>query len=336
MDGPGGDRGPGAGVTGSTEEVGGGEAGGNQARTPVGQVEVEAWLRHLADGRQLSPNTVTAYRRDLTDFSRFVTDHFGTPEWRWEELDRFTVRAFMGHGRRRGWSKRTLGRKLSGVRSFFTHLEREGVVEGNPASTVRAPRADRSLPAHVPEPGIEALFDVAEVRAAQNTLEGTRTLLALELLYGSGLRLSELHGLDLERLDGVNEEVRVMGKGRKERIVPVTRRAVTALRRYEPRREETGARSGRGPLLVNEGGQRLSRRSIQRAVSRVLDAAGAPDGASTHSLRHSFATHLLDGGADLVSVRELLGHVSLSTTRIYTHTSRERLREIYRNTHPRS
>lgn len=298
--------------------------------------EVGRWLRHLADGRQLSPNTVAAYRRDLVDFQHFLTDHFGTPEWQWEELDRFAVRAFMGHGRRRGWSKRTLGRKLSGVRSFFRFLEREGVVEGNPAGTVRAPRADRTLPAHVAGPGIEALFEGAEARAAENTLAGTRTLLVLELLYGSGLRLSELHGLDLERLDGVNEEVRVMGKGRKERIVPLTRRAITALRRYEPRRRETGAPSTRGPLLVNPQGARLSRRSIQRAVAEALEAAGAGDGTSAHSLRHSFATHLLDGGADLVSVRELLGHVSLSTTRIYTHTSRERLREVYREAHPRS
>lgn len=298
--------------------------------------EVQEWLRHLADERQVSPNTVRAYRSDLEGLVDFLTGYFGTPEWAWTDVDRLTLRAFAGHGRRMGWAKRTIGRKLSGVRGFFAFLHREGTLPTNPARTLRAPRADRTLPAHVTTPGIEGLFDVAEARAADNTLQSTRSLLILELLYGSGLRLSEVHGLDLPRLDLVNDEVRVMGKGQKERLVPLTRRSITALRRYEPRRAETGVAANRGPLLVNPSGERLSRRSIQRSVRGLLEAAGADTGTSTHSLRHSFATHLLDGGADLMSVKELLGHVSLSTTRIYTHTSRERLREVYRQAHPRS
>ncbi|MEJ2542350.1 MAG: tyrosine-type recombinase/integrase, partial [Gemmatimonadota bacterium] len=182
-----------------------------------------------------------------------------------------------------------------------------------------------------------ALFRVAELRARETTLEGTRSVLILELLYGSGLRLAELHGLDLQAVDVAGRQVKVRGKGRKERIVPVTSRTLTALRRYEPRRGEV---SGKGPdgdaLLLSRTGRRLSRRSIQRTVSRLLDTAGKGEGLSTHSLRHSFATHLLEEGADLMAVKELLGHASLSTTRIYTHTTTERLKRVYRQAHPRA
>lgn len=296
----------------------------------------ELFLRHLADERQLSANTVTAYRRDLADLAVFLTDYYGTPDWSWDHVDRMALRGFLGWGQRRGLARRTLARKLSGVRTFLHFLHGEGGIEVNAARSLRAPRAERILPEHLGHAGVGALFDLAEARAAENTLAGTRSLVVLEFLYGSGLRLAELHGLDVEAIDGVSEQVRVLGKGRKERIVPLTGAAVMALRRYEPRRLETGASSRRGPLLVNPSGARLSRRSIQKAVRDLLEAAGQGETHSVHSLRHSFATHLLDGGADLMSVKELLGHVSLSTTRIYTHTSRERLRQIYRDAHPRS
>lgn len=294
------------------------------------------FLRHLADERQLSPNTVRAYERDLGDLAEFLTGYYGTPDWRWSHVDRLTLRSFMGWGKRRGLARRTLARKLSAVRTFFRFLHLEGSLERNPARAIRGPRGGRRLPGHLAEAGIGRVFAIAEADAAENTLKGTRTLLILELLYGSGLRLAELHGLDLGALDRVGDQVRVLGKGRKERIVPVTTPALTALRRYEPRREETGAPSGRGPLLVNPKGERLSRRSVQSSVRELLERAGESDGVSVHSLRHSFATHMLDGGADLMAVKELLGHVSLSTTQIYTHTSKERLRSVYRNAHPRS
>ncbi|TVP58663.1 MAG: tyrosine recombinase XerC [Gemmatimonadales bacterium] len=242
----------------------------------------------------------------------------------------------MGWGTRKGLARRTLARKLSGVRTFFRFLHMEGQVDGNPARALRAPRKERHLPGHLGRGGIDRVFALAESEAAENTLKGTRTLLALELLYGSGLRLAELHGLDVGRIDPVGEQARVMGKGRKERIVPLTGSSIVALRRYQPRREETGASPSRGPLLVNPRGERLSRRSVQKDVRNLLQRAGEAEGISVHSLRHSFATHLLDSGADLMAVKELLGHISLSTTQIYTHTSKERLRRIYRDAHPRS
>ena len=182
---------------------------------------------------------------------------------------------------------------------------------------------------------MEAVFAFAEAKAAENTLGGTRTLLILELLYGSGLRLSELHGIDLDDIDRRTGQVRVLGKGSKERIVPVTESAVRALGRYESRRTEVTAREERA-LLVNASGGRLSRRSIQGSVRGCLEHAAGARGLSTHALRHTFATHLMEAGADLLAVKELLGHVSLSTTQIYTHTSKERLLRVYRDAHPRS
>jgi integrase/recombinase XerC len=233
-----------------------------------------------------------------------------------------------------------MARKLSAVRSFYRFLHVENVVDANPTRSVRAPRGKRRLPAHLPLGEIESLFRAAETRASENTLGGARTLLILELLYGSGIRLSELHGLDVQDLDLVADQARVRGKGRKERIVPMTRSAVAAFRRYEPRREEAlsanPASGARGALLLNRRGERISRRFIQKAVREALDLEAGTAGLSVHSFRHSFATHLLDAGADLLAVKELLGHVSLSTTQIYTHTSRERLRKVFERAHPRS
>lgn len=315
-------------------------------RVPDGPARsaVEDFLRHLSEGRGLSPHTVVGYRRDLDDLGGFLTEHIGSSDWRWSDVDRGTLRSFLGSLRRRSLARRTMARKLSAVRSFLRYLHHEGRLDGNPARGIRAPRPEKTLPGHLSMEGAEAVFAIAEARAAENTLEGTRSLLILELLYGSGLRLAELQGMELREVDVVGRQVKVRGKGRKERIVPVTPRAIVALRRYEPRREEAlrssavppASAGDREALLVSRAGRRLSRRSVQRAVHRLLDAAGEGTGLSTHSLRHSFATHLLDRGADLMAVKELLGHASLSTTRIYTHTTTERLKRAYRQAHPRA
>jgi len=300
------------------------------------KVEAELFHRHLSDERQLAENTLIAYRKDLEDLETFLGDYLGTPTWRWSDVDRFVLRSFLGACQARGLSRRSIARKISTVRTLLRFLHREGVLETNPGRGLRSLRSDRELPPHLARKGVDSVFAVAEGDAIQNTLDSVRTLAILELLYGSGLRLSELHGVNLEELDTVGEQVKVRGKGGKERIVPLTRSASRALRRYELRRRETPAPPECGPLLVNRKGERLSRRSIQRAVRSLLDRAGELDGTSVHSLRHSFATHLLDAGADLMAVKELLGHASLSTTQIYTHTSRERLQRVYRNTHPRA
>lgn len=301
--------------------------------------QARAFLRHLADERNLSVHTVTAYRGDLADFTRFLTDYYGTEEWGWETVDRLTLRSFLGSLERRGLARRTTARKLSALRTFFAFLHVERVVERDPTRHLRSPRGERSLPGVLGRGEMEAVFRVAEARAAENTLQGTRDLVILEVLYGSGVRLSELHALDRSDLDLVSDQVKVEGKGRKERVVPLTPPAVRAVRRYELRRDETlsaARRPDRRAFLVNRSGQRLSRRSIQRIVHSLIEEGGGGEGAGVHALRHTFATHLLDGGADLMAVKELLGHVSLSTTQIYTHTSRERLKGVYRRAHPRA
>ncbi len=302
-----------------------------------GRGEVADFIRHLADERQLSANTIKAYRRDLTDLEDFLSDYLGSDEWSWgdPEVDRLALRAFLGSCARRGLAKRSIARKLASTRTFLAFLHLEDRIPSNPGRTVRAPKLEKRLPGHLTSSDVEAVFEHAEAVASENTLSGTRTLVILELLYGSGLRLSELHGVDPGSLDRVTGQVRVRGKGSKERIVPVTPSAIRAIERYELRRAEVVAPDERA-LLVNPAGRRLSRRSIQTSVRRCLDRVAGARGLSTHALRHTFATHLMEAGADLLAVKELLGHVSLSTTQIYTHTSKERLLRVYRDAHPRS
>ena len=298
--------------------------------------EVSRFLEHLAGTRNLSPHTVAAYRRDLRDLEEFAGVHLCRDDFEWTEIDRGVIRAFLGEAGRRGLAPRTVARKLSAVRALFRHLHHEGTISSNPAGLVRGPKLDRTLPGHLRTEEVTALFRWAETRAARdNGLPETRLLALLELLYGSGLRLSELASLDVRSLDLDRGQIRVLGKGRKERIVPVTAVAARAIRRYLPRRAEV-AESGTRALLVGRHGRRLSNRHIQRLVRTVLvDFAESAD-VSVHSLRHTFATHLLDAGADLMAVKELLGHASLGTTRIYAHTSKERLRRVYKGAHPRA
>ncbi len=298
--------------------------------------ETARFLNHLETVRRLAVHTIAGYRQDLADLERFVAVYLGRDDFRWREVDRAVVRAYLGEARRRGLAPRTIARRLSAARSFFGHLRKEGAVPSNPAREVRGPKLDRTLPGHLRGKEIDSLFRWAADRAAQaNGLAETRLLAMLELLYGSGLRVSELASLNPSSLDLQRGQLRTLGKGDKERIVPVTAAAVRAVRNYLPRRQET-ARPGCRALFVNRSGGRLSVRSIQKAVSATLDQFAAAEGLSVHSLRHSFATHLLDSGADLMAVKEMLGHASLSTTQIYAHTSKERLRRVYNSAHPRA
>ncbi|MDE3005673.1 MAG: tyrosine-type recombinase/integrase, partial [Gemmatimonadota bacterium] len=276
--------------------------------------EVEGFLRHLANERQLAQNTLKAYRRDLQELESFLTDYLGRTSWAWsdDDVDRLALRAFMGASARRGLSKRSVARKLTSARTFFSFLHLEERIPSNPGRTIRAPKLERRLPGHLTRSDVDAVFEFAERAAERNTLAGTRTLAVMELLYGSGLRLSELHGLDSGDIDRVTKQMRVMGKGSKERILPLTDAALRAVERYELRRREV-AQPDEVALLVNPRGHRLSRRSIQSTVRTCLEHAAGSRGLSTHALRHTFATHLMEAGADLLAVKELLGHVSLST-----------------------
>jgi integrase/recombinase XerC len=296
---------------------------------------VSEYLTHLEKERDVSPHTVKAYGRDLEAFTEFCDRHYGS--WDWGTVDRLGLRGFLGEQQRKGLSKRSAARALSAIRSLYRFLQEHHGVPNTLARAARVPKLDKRLPSYLDREQTQRLFDWAEQRAGADELGPTRDLAILELFYSTGIRLSELTGMNLEDLDLLSDQVKVRGKGRKERIVPVGSRAVLALRRYLRLREPVLARPGsdRRAVFVSRRGRRLTSRSIQRIVHRMFDAIGG-DGLRVHSLRHSFATHMLDAGADLRAVQELLGHASLSTTQVYTHTSVERLKQVYRQAHPRA
>jgi len=294
------------------------------------------FITHIRDEKQQSPNTVKAYMRDLAHFTAFCGAHYGEG-FTWQQLDRQGIRGFLGELSRQGQSKRSAARALSAVRSFYRYLQTHHDIAVPAVRSARAPKLDRKLPTHMDVSQTGAVFSAAALRADEGTAGQVRDLAMLELFYSSGLRLSELAGADLGDLDLLGDQIKVRGKGRKERIVPVGKQASNAIRRWLDHREELAAKAGadKRALFLNLRGKRLSTRSIQRSMHTLLEAAGM-DGLKVHSLRHTFATHLLDAGADLRAVQELLGHASLSTTQIYTHTSVDRLKQVYRQAHPRA
>ena len=302
--------------------------------------DVADFLLHLEKEQNDSPHTLIAYRRDLDAFVEFLGSYYGTEAWTWGGVDRLAIRGFMGHLTRRGLGKRTVGRTLSAVRSFYKYLHRNEIVEANPARTMQSPKRDKYLPAYLDRAQIDLLFQIAEARAMDGDFVDVRNLAILELFYSTGMRLSELQGLSTGDLDLVSQQVKVRGKGRKERIVPVGDHAALALRNYESKRDDllrnAGMRAERSAYFLSRTGKRIGVRMVQKLVSEFLAQIDEDAGLSVHSLRHSFATHLLDAGADLRAVQELLGHASISTTQIYTHTSVERLKDVYRKAHPRA
>jgi integrase/recombinase XerC len=297
--------------------------------------EVTEYLLHLQKERDVSPHTVKAYSRDLEAFTEFCDRHYGN--WNWGTVDRLGVRGFLGELKRRGLATRSAARALSAVRSLYRYLQEHHDLPTNIPRSARAPKMDKRLPTYMDQEQTGRLFQWAESRAGGDEFGPTRDLAILELFYSTGIRLSELCGMNLDDLDLLADQAKVRGKGRKERIVPVGSRAVLALRRYLSLRESAVARPGsdRRAVFVSRRGKRLAPRGIQRIVHRMLEAIGV-DGLRVHSLRHTFATHMLDAGADLRAVQELLGHASLSTTQIYTHTSVERLKKVYNQAHPRA
>jgi integrase/recombinase XerC len=301
----------------------------------MSRAELTEYLAHLEKERDVSPHTVKAYARDLDAFTEFCNRHYGS--WEWRTVDRLGLRGFLGELQRRGLSRRSAARSLSAIRSFYRYLQEHHGLPNVLARAARAPKLDRRLPAYLDKQQTDRLFEWAEQRASGDELVPTRDLAILELFYSTGIRLSELSGMNLDDLDLLSDQLKVRGKGRKERIVPVGSRAVLALRRYLQLRESLIARRGsdRRAVFLSRRGKRLAPRGIQRIVHRMFDAIGG-DGLRVHSLRHTFATHMLDAGADLRAVQEMLGHASLSTTQIYTHTSVERLKKVYNQAHPRA
>ena len=301
---------------------------------------VSEWLQYLGKERQMSVHTITAYTADLARFTEFLGAKAQGLAWNWGSVDRNTIRSFLGWLGRQGLERRSIARTLSAVRGFYRFLHRDEHVTANPARSVRTPKVGRHLPAHLDAGTMQTLIDSASIRAQGGAYNDVRNMAMLEMFYATGMRLSELHLLDRADVDLVSLRVKVRGKGRKERIIPFGQPARLALINYEARRDDLvrmiGPKADRAAWFLNPRGRRLSRRGIQLAMTGLIALVDAPEGASVHALRHTFATHLLDAGAELRAVQELLGHASVSTTQIYTHTSVERLKSAYAKAHPRA
>lgn len=290
------------------------------------------FLEHLRLGRGYSEHTLRAYQGDLRQLSDFLEEYLGRAAGP-GDVDALAIRSFVAWSSRRGLSRRSQGRALSAVRSLLRWAAREGRVAANVAAGVRTPKTDKKLPRHLRPGEVENLL---EAPAARNDGLALRDRALLELLYATGLRVGELCSLDWRDIDASGRVLRVMGKGGKERMVPFgvpAREALlTWLREWERLRVPD---AGPGePVFLNARGSRLSARSVRRVLDRAVAAASLGGSVSPHALRHSFATHLLERGADLRSIQELLGHSSLATTQRYTHLDLERLMAVYREAHP--
>jgi integrase/recombinase XerC len=292
------------------------------------QQAVAAFLRHLDRERNASRHTVRAYGEDLEQFRSYLQRELGR-EARPAEVDHLLIRGFLADLHERGLKKVSAARKLASLRTFFRFLCREGVIDRNPARALLSPRLEKRIPTHLDEREIDLLLDVPG--------EGDGPLRAraiLELLYATGIRCAELVGLDLSDVDTGARMIRVLGKGRKERVVLFGKRAQEALEAYLPSRRRLGPRSD--ALFINLRGGRLTDRSVRNIVEQRVGAVAIARRVSPHTLRHSFATHLLAHGADLRAIQELLGHASLSTTQRYTHVDTLQILSIYKRTHPRA
>ena len=316
---------------------------------------LESFLQFLALNRNASPHTVRAYESDLSQFLSHVAAGEGvTPrDLDASSLNRAALRSFLSDLHKLGLSRASAARKLAAARTFLRYLFREGAIDDDPGALVSTPKRDVRMPAHLSEDEMSALL----VAPAADTPLGRRDRAILELFYASGLRLSELTGLGVDDVNLGAKMVRVLGKGGKERIVPFNRTAAAAIRAYLNDRESLVGRAKgpakaghyrsqqvrpdrssrtRDPLFVNYRGGRLTVRSVDRLVRRYVASSSARMGISPHALRHSFATHLLQRGADLRAIQELLGHARLSTTQRYTHVNAAQLLEVYRKAHPRA
>ena len=295
---------------------------------------LEKFLAYLKVERNASPYTLVNYTHDLIMLQQFLA----TPDSSkaapgpidWTTVDLVALRRYAADLRGRGQAKSSVARRIAAIRSFFRFLCREGHLAVNPAAGLTAPKRDRKLPVFLGVPDVTKLLEAP----AGNDLASRRDRAILELLYSTGMRVGELVGLRLQHVDLLGGVAKVAGKGKKERMVPIGAPAIRAIHRYLETRG--GADHPTSPLFLNLAGGRLTDRSVRRILLKYLQQVAVQERVSPHTLRHSFATHLLDRGADLRSVQELLGHASLSTTQVYTHVTTERMKSVYDKAHPRA
>ena len=307
------------------------------------------FLSYLENERNFSGHTIRSYASDLAQFVEFLTADGspapaggGRPEAnagaeadavsdRLRQVTPVDLRRYLAALRRADYSRSTIARKIATLRSFYKFLARQGLTEHNPVKAIRTPRQEKRLPKFLPPADVERLLAAPD----GDDLLSLRDAAILEVLYSTGMRVGELVGLDLKDIDPIAEVVRVRGKGRRERLAPLGSYAVRALNRYLEARAACDVKDAEA-VFVNRHGRRLAARSVRRKLAKYLAVAGLDPSVSPHTLRHSFATHMLERGADLRAVQELLGHRSLSTTQIYTHVTASRLKEIYESAHPRA
>ncbi len=282
---------------------------------------IEKFVRYLQIEKNYSEHTVLNYKLDLGDFGKYLQE---TPI---EKVDYLLLRKYLAQLKEKNLTNRTLNRHLSCLRSFFRFLSREGLLKSNPMLSLSSPKQEKYLPAFLTEEEVSKLLD--SVFAGDE--RGRRDRAILETFYSTGIRISELSGLVKDDIDFIGGIIKVLGKGKKERIVPVGDKATSAIRDYlDKRKKDSDA------VFLNKNGRRISARGVRNIVQKYIRLAGLKQGVSAHTLRHSFATHLLNRGADLRSVQELLGHANLSTTQIYTHLTTDKLKNVYDKAHPRA
>ncbi|MCM1567529.1 MAG: tyrosine recombinase XerC [Dehalobacter sp.] len=279
--------------------------------------------------RNSSELTLAAYQSDLIQFLEFSAHELGieTESLEVSQIDKYIVRSYIGQMTERELKRKSIARKIAAMRSFFKYLCREEIVSQNPIQKIATPKVGKNLPRFLFQEHMEKLLEASN----QDEKNGLRDQVIVELLYGSGLRVSELVSLNKSDVDIDGSLIRVFGKGKKERIVPLTEPAEEAVKRYLLQRDDQ-----QEALILNYKDMRLSSRSVRRILDKLEKTAKLNQHVHPHMLRHTFATHLLEGGADLRSVQELLGHKKLSSTQIYTHLSREKLRSVYLKSHPRA
>ena len=283
---------------------------------------IEKFIRYLEIEKNYSKHTILNYTLDLKDFKKFLA---ATPL---EKVDYLTLRKYLAILKEKNLGTRTVNRRLSALRSFFKFLARESYIKTNPILILSSPKLEKHLPSFMTEEEVVKLIEAALPKDDKDEL-GLRDRAILETFYSTGMRISELVGLSADDVDFISGILKVMGKGKKERIVPIGEIAIQTIRRYlEKRKKQNNA------VFLNKNGSRITTRGVRGIVEKYLRLAGIKHGVSPHTLRHSFATHLLNRGADLRTVQELLGHANLSTTQIYTHITTERLKNVYDKAHP--
>ncbi len=283
---------------------------------------IEKFIRYLEIEKNYSAHTTLNYKLDLEDFSKFIG------EMQIEKIDYLALRKYLAVLKEKNLGNRSVGRHLSTLRSFFRFLTREGLIKINPILILSSPKLDKHLPQFMTE---EETFKLIEAAFPKNELDdrGLRDRAILETFYSCGIRISELVGLSQQDIDFIGGIIKVFGKGKKERIIPIGEAALNSIRKYlDKRKKQSDA------VFLNKNGKRITTRGVRNIVGKYIKIAGIKQGVSAHTLRHSFATHLLNRGADLRTVQELLGHANLSTTQIYTHLTTERLKTVYDKAHP--